>query len=138
MSLPRDLERPSSISSLASDQPDISSPSRMAIHITEVRKVNAYAPRFHPGVGLGGSHRYGEDLSLRLFQRLALCQQHQGLTEVSKTARPNCWAAIGPSADSLPSVPEVRVLIIYSSLQTLQKVKNSSGAQYECVRPREI
>ena len=46
---------------------------------SEVRKMVAYAPRLHPGRGLGGSHSDGEDLSLRLLQRLALRQQHHEL-----------------------------------------------------------
>ena len=49
------------------------------MHISEVRKVIAYAPPLNPGRGLGGSDRHGQDLSLRLLQRLALRQQHHEL-----------------------------------------------------------
>ena len=61
------MEQPSSDSSLPSDQPDTSSPARMAMHINGVCEVIAYASRLHAWHCLGGPHSGGVDPLLRLL-----------------------------------------------------------------------
>ena len=72
-------KQPASNSILPSGQPKTCSPDRVAMHISVVCQVNAYASRFHSGRTLGGAHSAREDLSLQLLQRLALHQPHHGL-----------------------------------------------------------
>ena len=113
------MEQPSSNASLPSDQPDTSSPVRMAMHINGGCEVSACPSRLHAWRDLGGLHGYGVDPSLRLFQELTLHQQHHELKfwggGVIEKARGGEVGMVSVWRPIFPLVRRVRLLLITRS-----------------------